>query len=689
MKDIQISPEFKSQAVRAILSIVVFVLTYIILLVASVAITIFSLYAAYTIVTNAPGLITGVVGIGLASFGIIIFSFLIKFLFKSHKVDRSHLKEITKDGQPELFALIKEVVDRVDTDFPKKVYLSSEVNASVFYNSSFLSMFFPVRKNLMIGLGLINTITKEELKAILAHEFGHFSQRSMKVGSYVYYVNQVIFNLLYENDDYDNTLKKWGDVSSYIAIFALIALEIVKGIQWILAQMYNLVNKRHLALSREMEFHADLIAANVTGYQPLVSSLLRMQLSDYSLNAVFEYYGERIAENKKSNNVFLEQLFVMDLFAKNSNLSYSNSLPQVSFNDLNKFNKSKLIIKNQWASHPSTEERIDKLKHEAKRVSDQETIPANALIKNLNEIQKELTNNSFISVEYQGEIKNLPFEDFSKDFEKQLEKNTFSKFYNGYYDDKSPIELDFEKINDQQVEESIEDLFSNQKVDLVYQTTALESDIETISLIKDKKIPIKSFDYDGKKYKRKHSSQLISNLTKELEVFNEQIKQNDVRIYTYFAKKEKLGPEYIRGKLQRLYEDFFNFNKVYEEKVEIYNSLSNELHFIHLKTDYDTIRSNFKKIKTLEFKFKKELQSLLENEKYKDEITVQIRENIDKYLAEELQYFGKTMYFDNNLTILFTALYDYLHLLGRGYFITKKELLLYQENVFKESLENA
>ena len=37
-------------------------------------------------------------------------------------------------------------------------------------------MFLPVKKNLTMGLGLINSTTVSELKSILAHEFGHFSK---------------------------------------------------------------------------------------------------------------------------------------------------------------------------------------------------------------------------------------------------------------------------------------------------------------------------------------------------------------------------------------------------------------------------------------------------------------------------------------------------------------------------------
>src|SRR5690606_16231117 len=150
-----------------------------------------------------PMPVTIVLGIGLASMGLLVLFFLVKFIFSSNKVDRSHLHEISKTDEPRLFSFIQDIVNEVNTGFPKRVYLSTDVNAAVFYDSSFWSMFFPIKKNLQIGMGLVNTVTESELKAILAHEFGHFSQRSMKLGSYVYNVNQVIFNLLYENRSYE------------------------------------------------------------------------------------------------------------------------------------------------------------------------------------------------------------------------------------------------------------------------------------------------------------------------------------------------------------------------------------------------------------------------------------------------------------------------------------------------------
>lgn len=165
-REIQLSKEFKNQAAKAILAINLFALTYLIILLLAILLTGLCIAGGVSLIVIKPMFGTIALGIGLASLGVLILIFLLKFIFISHKVDRSHLIEINEQQEPELFKMIREIVQIVGTNFPKKVYLSSEVNAAVFYDSSFWSMFFPVKKNLLIGLGLVNTVTKEELKAI-------------------------------------------------------------------------------------------------------------------------------------------------------------------------------------------------------------------------------------------------------------------------------------------------------------------------------------------------------------------------------------------------------------------------------------------------------------------------------------------------------------------------------------------
>ncbi len=200
------------------MSIVLFVIIYCLLILMAIGLTILCLYAAMIIIITRPGIFTIVLGVGIGSMGVLILIFLFKFIFKSHKVDLSHLVEISRNEEPQLFSIIDEIVKEVNTTFPKKVYLSSDVNASVFYDSSFWSMFFPVRKNLQIGLGLVNSVSKEKLKSILAHEFGHFSQKTI-------------------NEGYDKLIQGWANINAYIALFVVLAIKIIGGIQWILQKM--------------------------------------------------------------------------------------------------------------------------------------------------------------------------------------------------------------------------------------------------------------------------------------------------------------------------------------------------------------------------------------------------------------------------------------------------------------------
>lgn len=418
-----ISTEFKSQATKSIFAVLLFVVVYIALLLSAMGLTVLCCYGAYLLVVAHPSIITLFLGFGLASMGFLVLFFLIKFLFQTHKIDRSHLTEIVRQEEPKLFSMIEDIVAQVDTTMPKRVYLSSELNASVFYDSNFWSMIFPVRKNLQIGLALVNVLTIDELRGILAHEFGHFSQKSMKVGSYVYNLNHIIYNMLYENESYDKFANKLAGGSGYITLFVVVAIKIVQAIQWILRLLYSLINKAYMGLSREMEFHADEIAANVTGAVPIKNALLRMDLADHSFNAVLGFYDAKVSMNMKTKNLYEDQSFVMNYFASARKIPIENGLPQISLNELNKFNKSKLIIDNQWASHPSTEDRVKKIEETTSLTVTMDNGKANDVFLNITDVQNRITDALFKNVEFSEAPIEIEHLDFQIEFEREAKQN--------------------------------------------------------------------------------------------------------------------------------------------------------------------------------------------------------------------------------------------------------------------------
>ena len=83
-----------------------------------------------------------------------------------------------------------------------------------------------------------------------------------------------------------------------------------------------------------------------------------MGLADTSFNNVLNFYNSKISDNIKSVNVFHDQSAVINFIADINGLTLTNQLPDIKLEEQNKYNKSRLVIKDQWSSHPTTEERI-------------------------------------------------------------------------------------------------------------------------------------------------------------------------------------------------------------------------------------------------------------------------------------------------------------------------------------------
>lgn len=680
--NVQVSEGFRKQAFKAILSIVLFLFVYLVFAGLSLLLTVTLIGFAFDIITSSPSLGSVILGLAISSFGILISIFLFKFIFSSNKVDRSDLVEIDIDTEPELKAMIRDIVDSVQTHFPKRIYFSNEINASVFYDSTFWSMFFPVKKNLQIGLGLINTVSQEELKAILAHEFGHFSQKSMKVGIYVYNVNHIVYNMLYENNSYSKLISAWSSIHTFISIIVWIVIQVVNFMQWVLKAIYALINKAHSALSREMEFHADEVAASVTGSQPLADALLRLNLSDYALGGVLSFYQEQIVHNKKSANIYPEHFWVMNLYAEKDKLPYKKDLPLVTVAFLDRFNKSKLVVKNQWASHPATEDRVARLMSLAYPNMQPMPALANELIRELPRYQRLFSDKFFENVKYELSPEAMPVTAFKAAFEKEYRNEVFDDLYNGYYDSKPFEPFDLEQAKKKPLK-AWSELFSNEIVNHIFVLQALKSDAASLELIADKKYGIKSFDYDGVKFSRKDSLQVKNKLDAEAALIAEQVQQNDAAIFRYFLHLEESLAR--SAALEEMYRSFFDFQQTLAPRKELYTRLTSDLEFIQHSLPAEQIMQHFTGIRKQEDELKSNLKELVEQELMQDQVSVSKQKILDEFMPERLVYFDGNVYSSENLNKLFDAMDVYNHLLDRYYFLKKKEILDYQVSLVNQA----
>jgi Zn-dependent protease with chaperone function len=134
---------------------------------------------------------------------------LLRGLFRTSQTYHELLVEINETDQPTVFAFLQRLCEELEAPFPHRVFLSPEVNAAVFGRTSILSLFLPARRDLVIGLGLVNALNLTEMKAVLAHELGHFSQKSTRLTRYIYTVNPIMADIVYRRDRLDH-LVAWA-----------------------------------------------------------------------------------------------------------------------------------------------------------------------------------------------------------------------------------------------------------------------------------------------------------------------------------------------------------------------------------------------------------------------------------------------------------------------------------------------
>jgi len=515
---LSVSPAFRQQVSKVMGSILLFIAVYLLLVLAAIGLAIACFYLGIWIIFAMPRFITLLIGVGLMGVGISVIVFLVKFIFAVSKDENPGRVEVTEQEQPQLFAFIRRLTTETNTPFPKKIYVSPDVNACVFYNSSFWSMFLPVRKNLEIGLGLVNSINISEFKAVMAHEFGHFSQRSMKLGSFTYNVNRVIHNMLYDNSNYTAFLNSWGNIHSYLRFFVGITVKIAQGIQWVLRGMYTIINKSYMSLSREMEFHADAVAAGVSGSNNLVSALSRIEVAGNCYATALSDANDRLKENKVAQNIFTNQLTVLRSLAKEYKLPVRQGLPEVSYHFIQSFSRSRINYKNQWASHPTLEERKANLDRLAIEVPADDT-SVWQLFNQPQILQEEMTGNLYKSVTLKDTPEQYDNQDFETFYSAKKETYALPPAYKGAYDARyiDVKDWDIDALSDNGVSaKTFEELFNEETGQLQSSITSNQNDLEIVKAIREKRIDVTSFDFDGDKYSRKDCDVIIARLEKEI-----------------------------------------------------------------------------------------------------------------------------------------------------------------------------
>ncbi|MBN1610539.1 MAG: M48 family metallopeptidase [Polyangiaceae bacterium] len=156
--------------------------------------------------------------------------------------------QLTEHAHPQLFALIRDVADKTGQAMPREVYLVADVNAFVAQRGGIMGLFS--RRVMGLGLPLLALLSVSELRAVLAHEFGHFHGGDTMLGPWIYKTRSAMARTI-------------------IALAERGSSIVRKPFEWYGNFFLGITH----SISRAQELSADALAARVAGGRHLVSGL--------------------------------------------------------------------------------------------------------------------------------------------------------------------------------------------------------------------------------------------------------------------------------------------------------------------------------------------------------------------------------------------------------------------------------
>ena len=489
----------------------------------------------------ATGLPTGLLAI-----------FMVKAIFFIKRGHDSDYGELKQEDEPKLFEFLYKLADEAGAPRPHRVFVSASVNACVFYNLSVFNLIFPSKKNLEIGLGLVNVLDLGEIKAVLAHEFGHFAQKSMAVGSWVYVAHQVAAHIIAQRDILDKFIKGLSRFDIRIAWLGWILSLIIWSIRSLVETVFSLVIVSERALSREMEFQADLVSVSLTGSDALIHALHKLHAADEAWHRTLGFISSEAAEERSVADAFTVQSRIIEklgVILDDPSYGQIPPLPTEKAESHRIFKEGMATPPKMWATHPENYAREENAK---KYYIYAEGDSRNAWT--LFENEKQLRNKISLDLIDSSKLKSVAIEESVKHLDKRYNKAHFLKNFRGTYLGRSVTRY----------KENVSELYGNytalQNIDSEFANLypeSLSDDLEKVKKLYDEKYTLEGIRaktlhvsggvirFRGQRVKRKKLPALIEVVNEEILTAEKVVQEHDIRCRTvHLAIAHKTSKEW-------------------------------------------------------------------------------------------------------------------------------------------------
>ncbi|WP_345044722.1 M48 family metalloprotease [Streptomyces sannanensis] len=225
------------------------------------------------------------------------------FMLRTPRDEGMHGLHVTEADEPRLWHTVRELAEQVGTRAPAEIVLTGDVNAAVTENARFLGL-LPGKRRLYLGVPLMQGLSEAQLRAVLCHELGHYSNSDTRLAAITVRGRaQVLRTIRHFEERAAKTAGRERDRQEKKAAKATAkgkqAREIDTGRAGItyrtMARLYTgyakLYFRATLAGSRRQEYAADLASARIAGRDATASALREIP----ALDAAHDFYMQSYA----------------------------------------------------------------------------------------------------------------------------------------------------------------------------------------------------------------------------------------------------------------------------------------------------------------------------------------------------------------------------------------------------------
>lgn len=532
------SDYFRQQGRRVLICLLMFLIAYFLLLVIVTGLAAAFLTGGVLLLLHFSTAGAAIAGIAALLAGMMVLLFVCLFLFSRRAPENLCRVPLQASQHPRLFAFVRQLTTATRVSFPRVIAVVPEVHVHIRFPLRLSQSVLQRGWQLEIGLGLVNSTSTTEFRMVLAHGLTYLSPYLTGAGSYAHRLNRIIYHLLYENESWQRSFRRYGRRYRLAAIFTQPMIKLDQLIYFLLRRLYQAASRSYRMFSRELTFRADMAAVTIAGSGAAVSAIRRMEMSSFCLEHCLHKLSMLAAEQLKFANIFQAHSSLFRYYASRNRLPVDDAgLPRITDGYYENMVRSRIRFLDQYTSQPSREEREARFR--ALGVAGDMTADSSwSLFEGAEELQEHMTR-----LLYYQEAPDMAVSarwysprDFIREMKERHRQYELPRAFNGYYDDQPFLPLTefcfVQMAASEFVQYSFDQLYNAEAVFRIRRLLGDRQDIDTLRALADGRAPV-SFEFDGQIYHTAQAPVLLERLTVEVNQLEEALQDHQLTTFRY------------------------------------------------------------------------------------------------------------------------------------------------------------